>query len=961
MGNPIKFTELVSPDVKPNLDLLIVQFKKLRKEKLALVKGVKGRVKSEDITGKDAAKNINNFSKSIKSLGTDIKQLSAAEKESIKLKEKLKQIQSNLGIENEKMKKIIADQNRLTKESIILNDKNAGTLQKIQVRNTQLRREREKLNLTTKKGQLRLQEINKELDKNNKVIQKNSDVMKKQRLNVGNYTESIKNAAPTTGVLGIAIKVLTASLGFLGGILKSNTAQTEVNTASKVANTTATKSLTFAQRALNFSIGVGTKALRLFKVVLASTGIGAILLALGGLVALFTSTQRGMDKVSQAGAGLKATFEVLRDRMSQIGEAFTLFFSGEFSEGIDTLTGAFKGLGDEIAEETRIAFELEKQLQKILRVENDLIVVRAATRSEINKLKIISGDILQVTNARLDAARKANVLEENLAKVQIAVQKERLKTILTANNVFLTTEQLNVKIADIRSKSLNLEIKSEQDILGLLDKKLILIGEVGQAESTEEDRKQALEAIAIIFQLEEESFKKRKKLISQISSIIDQDARKRLTIEELRIQALDDKREQAFAREILRFEKEKIDASRIGLDLVKIEEIHLKQLQKLRDKFAEEDKLAKEKAVEIERVKAREAEGIIKEINQVRIQGEIDELERQQDEEFRIIEEAIDKKQKFSFDKVRELINKENELRKQALEDQSEFELSNIQLTTNQRILILEKLHNDLANLENARLDEIKDINEQILEEEQKTGDKLKEIRDFGINAAIDALKRRADAAIQTANTEIQATDKQISKQEQLAAQGLTNSLKFEQEQRAKALLAKIEAEKQKQTAEKISAFWNLVSNSDNVLEAIAKFGIGEAFARTIEALPGFEEGDLTPKKESIIKVSEKGPEFIVKHGPAQQYLPQLRAMNEGTYNNKLVNYIDNSSFIPQNIPVNDMKVQELVSEMQAMRQSFEKNMPKVETYFDTSTREIINVMKFQNRKKIIHYKVPRI
>ena len=173
--------------------------------------------------------------------------------------------------------------------------------------------------------------------------------------------------------------------------------------------------------------------------------------------------------------------------------------------------------------------------------------------------------------------------------------------------------------------------------------------------------------------------------------------------------------------------------------------------------------------------------------------------------------------------------------------------------------------------------------------------------------------------------------------------------------------MAKIEAEKQKQTAEKISAFWNLVSNSENVVEAIAKFGIGEAFAKTIEALPGFEEGGETPDKPTLIIAGEKGREFVVTHEATEKYLPQLKAMNEGTYDNQLTNYIDNSRFIPEKIPSNDIQVQQLVFEMKAMRESFEKNIPKVESYFDASTKELINIIKYQNKKKIIHYKLPTL
>lgn len=263
--------------------------------------------------------------------------------------------------------------------------------------------------------------------------------------------------------------------------------------------------------------------------------------------------------------------------------------------------------------------------------------------------------------------------------------------------------------------------------------------------------------------------------------------------------------------------------------------------------------------------------------------------------------------------------------------------------------------------LEIEKLELIRDIEEEKKKIRKEELEEIKEFADVAIKGIIEGLNRRADAAIEAANTEIQATEKQISRQEALAAQGLENSLKFEQEQRAKALLAKIQAEKTKQTAEKISAFWNLVANSENVLEAIAKFGLGEAFARTIEALPGFEKGGETPDKPTLIIAGEKGREFIVKHEATEKYLPQLKAMNEGTYDNQLTNYIDNSRFIPQNIPTNDVQVQQLVIEMKAMRESFEKNMPKVESYFDASTKEIINIVKYQNKKKIIHYKVPTL
>ena len=262
----------------------------------------------------------------------------------------------------------------------------------------------------------------------------------------------------------------------------------------------------------------------------------------------------------------------------------------------------------------------------------------------------------------------------------------------------------------------------------------------------------------------------------------------------------------------------------------------------------------------------------------------------------------------------------------------------------------------EFKKLEVEKLELLKEIDDEKKKMREEELEDIKELGDIAAKGIIDGLNKRADAAIKTANEEISATEKQISRQEQLAAQGLENSLKFEQEQRAEALLDKLEAEKQKQRAEKISAFWNLLSNSDNVLEAIAKFGIGEAFSRTILAL---EEGGETPDKPTLTILGEKGKEFVSHHEATKKYLPELKAMNEGTYDAHLQDYIDNSRFIPQKIPANDLQLQNLTSEMQAMRNSFEKNLPKIETYFDASTREIINIYRYQNKKKIIHNKMP--
>src|SRR5690625_6242999 len=62
-------------------------------------------------------------------------------------------------------------------------------------------------------------------------------------------------------------------------------------------------------------------ALKGVRAAFISLGIGAVVVALGSLISYFTQTQRGIDKVRQATAGMNAVFSVLVERMAAAGEA----------------------------------------------------------------------------------------------------------------------------------------------------------------------------------------------------------------------------------------------------------------------------------------------------------------------------------------------------------------------------------------------------------------------------------------------------------------------------------------------------------------------------------------------------------------------------------------------------------------------------------------------------------------
>ena len=144
---------------------------------------------------------------------SDIKKVNKAVKESKKAVSELDKFQKQRLITQEKLKisnsetvkGLAAEQialrkrNEKTKETILLNQKNIGTLERLALENKKLRRVRKGLDLDTARGVKRLKEINDQLDKNNKIILKNSDALRKQKINVGNYSESIQDAASASG------------------------------------------------------------------------------------------------------------------------------------------------------------------------------------------------------------------------------------------------------------------------------------------------------------------------------------------------------------------------------------------------------------------------------------------------------------------------------------------------------------------------------------------------------------------------------------------------------------------------------------------------------------------------------------------------------------------------------------------------------------------------------------------
>jgi len=219
--------------------------------------------------------------------------------------------------------------------------------------------------------------------------------------------------------------------------------------------------LTNVFRSSTSSIGGSSKALRIFKVALASTGIGLLIIALGSLVSYFTNTQRGADKVSKALAGLKAGVAVIVDRFSSLGEGLIALFKGDFSEAGAIFKKAVSGIADEISREAKEAVSLENRLQKLEQREIQLIEVQAKRRAEIEKMKLLAQENFENADKAANYISRAIELERQQANEQIAIAKERASIIKA--NVGLG-ESMNEDLrASAEANARVIELEAERD------------------------------------------------------------------------------------------------------------------------------------------------------------------------------------------------------------------------------------------------------------------------------------------------------------------------------------------------------------------------------------------------------------------------------------------------------------------------------------------------------------------
>lgn len=410
-----------------------------------------------------------------------------------------------------------------------------------------------------------------------------------------------------------------------------------------------------------------TKVLKLLKVALVSTGIGALVVALGSLVAWFTKTQKGVETANKIMGALGATINVIIDRASKLGSALVNLFTGNFKKAGEDAKAVFSGIGKEIADETKQAWKLAEVLNEIDKKEVMLSMSRAANRAEIEKLKKAADDQTLSTQERIKAAEKAAEIEKKDLNVQTQLAEARLANTLGFTKMTGEVRKLmeQIKAGDVTADE--------------------VIGKLGLSESTIEDLKNFRDQFNELQELMEDSYGRQTEQQNTLNSIRQEGADKAKEAKQKELEAI-----RAAEDAMLALVKDKREQARKEVELT-----YSRQIEDLKISLKQEENLT---------VKARQA--INDQIKALEQQKSM-ELQKLSDEE---LQKEIDNRTKLislQLESVREGSEQEYQLKMQQLDAQRAAELADKELTEQMKQAIVDKYSKQMDDLVTQREQEI--------------------------------------------------------------------------------------------------------------------------------------------------------------------------------------------------------------------------------------------------------------
>jgi hypothetical protein len=859
MANPIKASDLYQDDGA--IQAAIEQLKSLKSTYEALLESTRKDAVRLEVEVKKIASTTENYAESLQKAAARADELDKQHREfsqaakgvedAIKKTEKSQQEQNETIAESveltEEMEKALAkyaealDDNKIKTEAIRLATTKMNQINKLEAKlamsragsynalSAQYSILKIKLNdmtaaerASTQAGQA-MEKQAAELYEEMKRLQ---EVTGKHTLNVGNYTESVKKALAESDLFANNIPGYSAVMR---------------------AYSSAVDGLAQAKIALSRAIAANLSPLKLFRIALISTGIGAIVVILGSLVAAFFSTQRGIDALNRVLVPLKTVFqgllgllqelsfkafdrfkaavqdpigaikslgnsikEFLIDRIegfARYGVAFAKILKGDFKEGfeelgkaagqatgLDALGRAIGGATEAVKENVKANFELGKRIiaNRIALREEEIAweARREALEREIAINREIAANREKDTAQRLAASQKAIALVNQVSAAEVKLAKMRLTQAQLEAQANDTDAEGRLEIARLQGEVVKAERAAIDRRRELVTQGVEIRAQAAAAEAAILKAQQAEEA-----RIAAERQKTLDDLAKFEAGVIQGRAKTIAERQAVELSKLDDV-----------YEEQRVKLEQFGLSTVKLENLIESEKARVRAQFAKERMDAA--IAEADRLYAADLERF----------NQQQELERSR---LALVEMSAEERADTELELERAKLKKLLELNQQYAGN-----LTDLQIQT---------IENQIKAIEN----QIKAIDEKLNQRDGRTIAELLGVteREMGVindafsfaKAQLDEFMQKrveaANQAVQRSDNEVQAAQAALQAELEAANLGYASNverakkeLRLAQDNQKKALEQQRQAQRAQQQIQAATQAANLVTASSKIL-----------------------------------------------------------------------------------------------------------------------------------------------
>lgn len=240
---------------------------------------------------------------------------------------------------------------------------------------------------------------------------------------------------------------------------------------------------------LKGGIGNAATAFKTLGGAIAATGIGLLLVLLGGLVAWFKRTDAGATTLDGIMRSLNATFDVLLNRLFNFQESFTQLLTNPIK--------FFSELGSDIAQATEDAYGLAFAFDELDEKRRQLDEAEAEASKTITQLLLKSKNVALSYRERIALLDEASKKEEDNFQAQLKYAQEFEAAVLKETELQrqagTITDEQERKLTDARIARIKLEEESFNLQEKILNRRAALTEKQEAEEQRRREKRQAAE------------------------------------------------------------------------------------------------------------------------------------------------------------------------------------------------------------------------------------------------------------------------------------------------------------------------------------------------------------------------------------------------------------------------------------------------------------------------------------